>query len=135
MNSCYYDNYKTRLSMTKYRALQNKYQKKEVSMTSFEAQWGEVVTPKTPRGYATEWSQHTYLKKINKIMQFRNRPIRQFANFQGRCTGGLASSQTQIFLHLISLWNSIFYGFKKKVFIPPSLKGSHDLDFHLTRYP
>ena len=28
-NSCYYDNYKTRLSMTKYRALQNKYQKKK----------------------------------------------------------------------------------------------------------
>ena len=28
-NFCYYDNYKTRLSMTKYLALRNKYQKKE----------------------------------------------------------------------------------------------------------
>ena len=28
-NSCYYDSYKTRLSMTKYLALRNKYQKKK----------------------------------------------------------------------------------------------------------
>ena len=38
-NSCYYDNYKTRLSMTKYLALRNKDQEK-INMTSFEAQWG-----------------------------------------------------------------------------------------------
>ena len=46
MNSCYYDNYKTRLSMTKYRALGN-ISEKEVSMTSFEAQRGGV-TPNSP---------------------------------------------------------------------------------------
>ena len=28
-NSCYYDNYKTRLSMTKHQALPNDYQKKK----------------------------------------------------------------------------------------------------------
>ena len=50
-NFCYFDNYKTRLSMTKYLGLRNKYQKKKwPKYDAFEAQWGGglSVTPTLP---------------------------------------------------------------------------------------
>ena len=51
-DSCY-DNYKTRLSVTKYLAFRNKYiPEKEVCMTSFEAQWGGCNPPTPP------WLRH-----------------------------------------------------------------------------